>query len=226
MAIFAIADLHFSLSTKKPMDVFRGWEDYMQRIEKNWRAVVGEGDTVVVPGDISWAMKLEDCRADLAFLDSLPGQKILLKGNHDYWWATRAKMDRFLQENGFSSLCFLHNDSYEVEGYAVCGSRSWLFDDSEPADKKVMDRELGRLRASLEAAGGGEKLVFLHYPPLYPGASADGVVALLKEFGVKRCFYGHLHGGMIRCAVQGERDGIRYKLVSADGLEFCPYKIC
>ena len=225
MAIFAIADLHLSLGASKPMDVFPGWEVYVARLEENWRRTVAPEDTVVVPGDVSWAMKLEDCGADFAFLDSLPGQKILLKGNHDYWWTTRAKMDRYLEQQGFSSLHILHNDSYSVEGLAVCGTRGWLFDQSEPQDEKVMARELGRLRASLQAAGEGEKAVFLHYPPVYPGARAEGVLAVLREFGVQRCFYGHLHGGMIRYAVQGEQEGVRYRLVSADALGFCPYKI-
>lgn len=227
MAIFAIADLHLSLgAAKKEMDIFPGWENYLPRLEQNWRRLVGEEDTVVIPGDISWAMKLEDCAADFAFIHSLPGQKILLKGNHDYWWTTRAKMDRYLAQNGFTSLHILHNDCYLAEGLALCGTRSWMFDSEEPLDEKVMARELGRLRASLAAAGECEKLAFLHYPPLYPGAQAPQVVELLQEYGVTRCYYGHLHGTATRFAVQGEVEGIQYKLISADGLDFCPYKIC
>ncbi len=225
MSIFSISDLHLSLGTQKPMDVFSGWENYVARLEENWRKLVKPQDTVVIPGDISWAMRLEECKADFTFLHHLPGKKILLKGNHDYWWSTKAKMERFLEEQGFDSITILHNNSILVEGVWICGSRSWMFDAQEEKDERVMARELGRLSASLSSAGEGEKLVFVHYPPIYPNASADGVVELLEQFGVKHCFYGHLHGGAIRFAVQGERSGIVYKLVSADGLEFCPYKI-
>lgn len=177
-------------------------------------------------GDISWAMRLTDTRKDFAFLQQLPGQKIIMKGNHDYWWSTANKMNAYLKAEGFDTLHILHNNSYSVEGYAICGTRGWLFDVGEPHDEKVMNREIGRLRMSLQAAEPGlEKLVFLHYPPVYTGTSAPEIVATLKEFGIKTCFYGHLHGNAIRFAVQGEVDGIRYKLVSADGLRFCPYRI-
>ncbi len=225
MAIYTIGDLHLSLGSKKPMDVFPGWQGYVQKLETNWRNVVKPEDTVVVAGDVSWAMHLEDTRSDFEFLQSLPGQKILLKGNHDYWWTTIKKMERYVAENGFDSLHFLHNNSYLVEGLALCGSRSWLFDAQEPHDEKVMNRELGRLRMSLDAAGDGEKVVFLHYPPIYPNADARQVVEVLREYGVKRCYYGHLHGNSIRYAVQGVVDGIEYRLISADSLGFCPYKV-
>ena len=160
------------------------------------------------------------------FLQSLPGQKIIMKGNHDYWWSTANKMNAYLKAEGFDTLHILHNNSYSVEGYAICGTRGWLFDVGEPHDEKVMNREIGRLRMSLDAAEPGlEKLVFLHYPPVYTGISAPEIVTTLKEYGIRTCYYGHLHGNAIRYAVQGEVDGIRYKLVSADGLRFCPYRI-
>ena len=225
MAIFAIGDLHLSLGSDKPMDVFPGWEGYLPKLEANWRRLISPGDTVLLAGDTSWAMNLNDTRADFAFIQSLPGQKWLIKGNHDYWWTTANKMNTFFASNGFDSLHLLHNNSYTVEGYAVCGTRSWLFEAGEPHDEKIMNRELGRLRASLDAAGEGEKLVFLHYPPVYPGTSAPEVIALLKEYDVRRCYYGHLHGNFIRHAVQGSVDGITYRLISADGLNFCPLKI-
>ena len=225
MATFTIGDLHLSLGTSKPMDIFSGWENYVERLRENWLAAVGPQDTVVLAGDTSWAMKLEDCSADFAFLQNLPGRKLLLKGNHDYWWTTMAKMNAYLAANGFDSLSFLHNNCVFAEGLALCGTRSWLFDAGQPHDEKVMSRECGRLRASLEAAGDTEKAVFLHYPPVYPQADAGEVVALLREYGVKRCFYGHLHGPSIPRAVQGELDGIEYKLISADALRFFPYKI-
>ena len=226
MAIFVVGDLHLSLGGDKPMDVFEGWEGYLPKLEANWRTLISPQDTVILAGDTSWAMNLNDTRADFAFIQNLPGQKWLLKGNHDYWWTTTRKMDKFLVDSGFDTLHILHNNSYSVEGYAICGTRGWLFDVGEPHDEKVMNREIGRLRMSLQAAEPGlEKLVFLHYPPVYTGTSAPEIVATLKEFGIKTCFYGHLHGNAIRFAVQGEVDGIRYKLVSADGLRFCPYRI-
>ena len=171
-------------------------------------------------------MRLTDTRKDFAFLQQLPGQKLIMKGNHDYWWTTANKMNAYLKAEGFDTLHILHNNSYAVEGYAICGTRGWLFDVGEAHDEKVMNREIGRLKMSLDAAEPGlEKLVFLHYPPVYTGTSAPEIVATLKEYGIKRCFYGHLHGNAIRYAVQGNVDGIQYKLVSADGLRFCPYRI-
>lgn len=226
MAIYTIGDLHLSLGCEKPMDIFPGWQGYMEKLGHHWNTLVRPEDTVVLAGDTSWAMKLEDTAADFSFLQRLPGQKLLLKGNHDYWWTTVKKMERFLQENGFDSLHILHNNSILAEGLAVCGTRSWMFDVGESHDEKVMNRELGRLRASLEAAPeGAERVAFLHYPPVYPNANAQQVIDLLKEYDVKRCFYGHLHGNAIRFAVQGTVDGIEYRLISADALAFCPYKI-
>ena len=225
MAIFTIGDLHLSLAGEKPMDIFPGWQDYVARLEEQWLAAVAPGDTVLLAGDTSWAMRLSDCAADFAFLESLPGRKFLLKGNHDYWWCTMKKMEAFLAENGFASIGFLHNNCIFAEGVALCGTRGWLFDQGQPHDEKVMARECGRLKTSLEAAGDAEKIAFLHYPPVYPNANAEEVVALLHRYGVRRCFYGHLHGGAIRYAVQGMADGIEYRLVSADSVRFCPQKV-
>ena len=226
MALFVLGDTHLSLGGAKPMDVFPGWNGYVEKLEANWRKLVKPEDTVVLAGDISWSMRLADTRKDFAFLNGLPGQKLIMKGNHDYWWSTANKMNAFFRAEGFDTLRLLHNNSYTVDGYALCGPRGWLFDADEPHDEKVMNREIGRLRLSLQAAEPGkEKLVFLHYPPVYTGADAPEIVAVLKEYGIRRCFYAHLHGKAIRFAVQGEVDGIRYKLVSADGLQFCPYKI-
>ena len=226
MALFVLGDTHLSLGGAKPMDVFPGWNGYVEKLEANWRKLVKPEDTVVLAGDISWSMRLADTRKDFAFLNGLPGQKLIMKGNHDYWWSTANKMNAFFRAEGFDTLRLLHNNSYTVDGYALCGTRGWLFDADEPHDEEVMNREIGRLRLSLQAAEPGkERLVFLHYPPVYTGADAPEIVAVLKEYGIRRCFYAHLHGKAIRFAVQGEVDGIRYKLVSADGLQFCPYKI-
>ncbi len=223
MSIYAIADLHLSLGTDKPMDIFGGWQDYVPRLEANWNRLVRPEDTVVLPGDISWAMKLENAIEDFRFIERLPGRKVILKGNHDYWWSTMSKMDAFCASNGFTTISFINNSSYRVGDLAICGTRSWLFDVGEPHDAKIMNRELCRLRASLEsAADAAERLVFLHYPPLYPAGNADEVLALLHEFEIKECWYGHLHGGAIRGAIQGEVDGIVYHLISADAVRFCP----
>ncbi len=225
MAIFAIGDLHLSQDGAKPMDIFPGWQDYVRRLEDHWRSLVSAEDTVVLAGDTSWAMSLEAGRKDFAFLQSLPGKKVLLKGNHDYWWCTMNKMRAFLKNEGLDTLGFLHNNCVTAEGKALCGTRSWMFDQGQPHDEKMMARECGRLRMSLEAAEGAEKIVFLHYPPVYPNANAQEIVSILREYGVRRCFYGHLHGGSIRYAVQGMVDGIEYRLISADSVGFCPVKI-
>ena len=156
MALFVLGDTHLSLGASKPMDIFPGWNDYVERLEKNWRKLIRPEDTIVLAGDISWAMRLTDTRRDFAFLQSLPGQKIIMKGNHDYWWSTANKMNAYLKAEGFDTLHILHNNSYSVEGYAICGTRGWLFDVGEPHDEKVMNREIGRLREiAFRGAGGG-----------------------------------------------------------------------
>ncbi len=226
MAVFVIGDLHLSLGTDKPMDVFPGWEGYLPKLERSWRALVAPEDTVVLAGDTSWAMNLADTKADFTFLQGLPGQKWLLKGNHDYWWTTARKMQTFLQENGLDSLHILHNNACVVGDAALCGTRGWPFDDVAAQGEKLMAREAGRLRMSLQAGQqAAQRIAFLHYPPVYPGASAKEIVEVLQEFHVTECYYGHLHGRSIRFAVQGDVEGIRYKLISADSLGFCPYKI-
>lgn len=225
MAIFTIGDLHLSLGTQKPMDGFVGWQDYVARLTQHWEQTVTVQDTVVLAGDTSWAMKLCECTADFALLQRLPGQKILLKGNHDYWWTTISKMNLYLAEQNFTTLSFLFNNCVIVDGVALCGTRSWFYDVGQPHDEKIMNREKGRLIASLQAAGEHEKIVFLHYPPLSASAQADEIVSILHTYGVKRCYYGHLHGGSIPYAVQGNVDGIAYKLISADALQFKPLKI-
>jgi predicted phosphohydrolase len=224
MSLFAIADPHLSLDADKSMEVFRGWQDYVARLEANWRAVVGEEDTVVIAGDLSWGMSLAGALRDMQFLHSLPGRKLLLKGNHDYWWSTRRKMDTFFEEHGLYSLQIVHNDAALVEGIAVCGTRGWFFDAEEDADKKVVLREAGRLRTSIQAAKalGGEPVAFLHYPPVTQSARCEEMMRVLEDEGIRRCYYGHLHGPATRAAVTGEREGIRFSLISADYLSFCP----
>lgn len=226
MAVFVIGDLHLSLGTDKPMDVFPGWEGYLPKLEANWRKLIRPEDTVILAGDTSWAMSLADAYSDFSFLQNLPGQKWLLKGNHDYWWTTIRKMQTFLQERGLDTLHILHNNACIADQLALCGTRGWPFDDVAAQGEKLMAREAGRLRMSLQAAPPSlHKVAFLHYPPVYPGACAQELVSVLQEFGVTQCYYGHLHGKSIRFAVQGKVDGVEYHLISADALGFCPYKI-
>ncbi len=224
MSLFALADTHLSFGTNKPMDIFRGWNDYEKRIEKNWRSVVGENDTVVIAGDVSWAMKLEEAKADFSFLNSLPGRKIIMKGNHDFWWQTKKKLDEFIIENEFNTIDILFNNAFRVGDFSVCGSRGWFFDAEKDADMKVLLREAGRLSLSISQAKklGGEPIVFLHYPPVTQTQECREIIEVLKSEGIKRCFYGHLHGSCLQSAFNSERFGIEFRLISADYLEFCP----
>ena len=224
MSIFALGDTHLSWSCNKPMDIFRGWQNYEERLRKNWENVVKEDDTVIVAGDISWAMNMDEAKEDFRFLDSLPGTKLIMKGNHDFWWSTKKKSETFFEENGFKTLKILHNNAYKIGSFAVCGSRGWFFDCPGEKDKKVISREAKRLEMSIEEAKklGGEIIVFLHYPPLMMNEKCEEIVNVLKENEIKRCFYAHLHGSSCKSAVTGEVDGVKYSLISADHLEFCP----
>lgn len=227
MSLFVIGDTHLSLSTDKPMDIFGGWKNYMQRLEENWRSVVQPQDTVIIPGDVSWGMSLEQAKEDFLFLHRLPG-KILMKGNHDYWWATRAKMESFLEGNGLDSLSILHNNAVSVEGLSLCGSRGWMFEQGQEHDKKIINREAGRIRASLQDAqrfGEQEKVLFLHYPPVFMQDSIPEFFEVMNQYGVRRCYYGHIHSQGCRFAFQGEWCGVQLEMVSADYLRFMPKKI-
>ena len=228
MSIFAIGDLHLSLGTDKPMDIFSGWNDFEQRLEANWRSLIKDTDTVVIAGDISWAMKLKDTYEDFAFINALPGKKLLIKGNHDYWWDTRRKMEAYFYENHFDTLEMIFNSATVAEDYAICGTRGWFYDAENDADKKVLNREAGRLRTSLNEAvkTGKTPLVFLHYPPVYGNQRCDELLNILKEYRIEHCYYGHLHGRQIfRKAVTGEFEGIHFHLISADYLKFTPFLV-
>ena len=228
MRLFTIGDLHLSFGVPdKPMDIFGGWKGYQNLLEQNWRERIAPEDTVVLAGDFSWGMTLAQSEADFAFVQKLPGQKILLKGNHDYWWTSKKKMEDFFVAHGFDTMHILHNNHYAFGNYGICGTRGWVSMQGEAADAKILAREVQRLRVSIQSAvdAGLEPIVFLHYPPVYTGTSAPEIVATLKEYSIRTCYYGHLHGNAIRYAVQGDVDGIHYKLVSADGLRFCPYRI-
>lgn len=225
MSLFAIADTHLSFGTNKPMDTFIGWQDYTSRLENNWKKIVNHDDTVVIAGDISWAMNFDELYNDFCYIDKLPGKKILLKGNHDYWWSTKTKINGFISDNGFSSISVLNNDSVNVNGISICGSRGWFFDSEEAQDEKVLQREVGRIRMSIDAAECDEKIVFLHYPPLAANGRCDKIIDLLIEKGIKKCYYGHLHGAASRFAIEESYNGIDFKLISADRLKFIPYLI-
>ena len=224
MALFAIGDPHLSIATGKSMNIFGGWTDYEQRLEKNWRRLVTDDDTVVLAGDISWCMNLEEGLADFRFLDSLPGRKIILKGNHDYWWATKKKSDEFFENHSLTTLNILHNNAYTAGDFAICGTRGWFFDAESDADKKVVLREAGRLKMSIQAAKetGLEPVVFLHYPPLNLTQKCDEIYNVLVEEKISRCYYGHLHSYSHAGAFNGVSDGIRFSLISSDFLAFCP----
>lgn len=226
MALYAIGDTHLSLGSDKPMDVFGGgWTGYVEKLKEGFSQIAPE-DTVVLCGDLSWGMSLEEARQDFTFLNDLPGHKVLLKGNHDYWWNTAAKMNKFFQENGFERLTILHNNCYLYGDVALCGTRGWFYEeDRGEHSAKIFNRELIRLEASLKAAGEREKFCFLHYPPLYQGYRCQEIIDLLHAYDVKRCYYGHLHGGSHRLAVCGEQEGVEYRLVAADYLRFKPEKI-
>ncbi|MBQ5607703.1 MAG: metallophosphoesterase [Oscillospiraceae bacterium] len=227
MALYAIGDLHLCLGAPKPMDIFGGaWIGYMEKL-KAGISVIGPEDTTVLLGDLSWALDLENAREDFAWIDKIPGRKIILKGNHDYWWSTVSKFYKFCGENGFSQQWILNNNHYEYNGYAICGTRGWFFEEErgDVHDQKVFKRELIRLEASLKSAGDLQKIVFLHYPPRYKGYTCDEILELLYRYDVRQCFYGHLHGASHGLAMEGQWDGIEYRLLAADRLNFQPYRI-
>lgn len=227
MSVFVIADPHLSLGTQKPMDIFRGWQDYTERLKSNWEKLISPDDTVVIPGDISWGMTMEESKKDLEFIDSLPGTKIIGKGNHDYWWGTMKKLNEFTKANELNTLNFLFNNAYEAENIAVCGTRGWFFDDKAENAAKVIDREAARLARSIEEAQKlkGEPVAFLHYPVVYESGVCKEILEVLKKYGIKRCYFGHIHGEKTGRYEKYTYDGITFSLISADFLAFCPKKI-
>jgi predicted phosphohydrolase len=244
MALFVLSDPHLAIRhTEKSMEAFGNrWQNYVSRIEKNWRAVVSENDTVVLPGDISWAMTLPDATDDLAFLHSLPGQKLIGKGNHDFFWTTASKMNSFFEQNGFDSLHILYNNAYLIENMVVCGTRGWFYDEKlqhtvgEVDYNKIINREVGRLRLSLDAARSLQQtelqnssheceiIPFLHFPPVFGDFRCREFMDVLAEYGVRRCYYGHIHSelpeGHPTCV-----EGIHYILCAADHLRFTPLPV-
>ena len=227
MTLYAIGDTHRSLGGNKAMHSFGGkWEGYVDKLRGGFSALTEE-DAVVFCGDLSWGMSLEEALPDFLFLEDLfPGKKIILKGNHDYWWTTANKMLAFWNAHGIKGFSLLHNNCHFYGATALCGTRGWFFEEeADGHNEKVFKRELLRLEASLKAAGEGEKICFLHYPPLYQGYTCPEIISLLKSYKVAACYYGHLHGGSHRLAREGLQDGIEYHLIAGDYLNFCPQKI-
>ena len=233
MSIFALADLHLSLTVNKPMNIFGArWSDHAEKIKKNWCAIVKEDDTVIIPGDISWAIDYYEAVEDFKFIDSLPGKKLLGKGNHDYWWGTMAKNRSFCENNGFKTIDFLFNNAYKVENCIVCGTRGWYVDEklqsttNDVEYQKIVLREAARLKTSLEAAkqlkeGNEEILVFFHFPPVFNSFVCDEFVNILLEYEIKNCYFGHIHGNYT-VPKTAEYKGITFHLISADYLNFVP----
>ena len=227
MALFVIADLHLSLSVNKPMDIFGGWDNYIERITENWQSSVTADDVVVIPGDVSWAMNFNEAKADFDYLNKLNGTKIIIKGNHDYWWNTMSKMNRFLEENEFNTIKILNNNHYSYGDYGICGTRGWINESDVPADAKVLAREAQRLEMSIKSAlaDGKKPIVFLHYPPIYSNDYNYDIIDVLFKYDIKKCYYGHLHGKAHKFAVCGVYDGIDYQLIASDFMQFAPKKI-
>lgn len=240
MALFVLSDPHLAVAnTAKSMEAFGPrWQDYMSRLEKNWRSVVKDEDTIILPGDISWAMTLSEALNDLTFLDRLPGQKLIGKGNHDFFWATASKMYRFFEQNGLHTLRILYNNAYLIENMIVCGTRGWFLEEKQQKTvgevdyAKIVNRELIRLRMSLEAArvlqnehGKTLEIVpFLHFPPVFGDFCCREFTDLLATYGVRRCYYGHIHTPVASNAPI-VLDGISYILCAADHLRFCPLAV-
>ena len=227
MAIYALADLHLSFGTDKPMDVFGPkWENYTQKIQQNWKSIVTDDDLVIIPGDVSWATYIEDAREDFKFINDLPGKKVIIKGNHDYWWTTLKKMEEFLKENHFDTIKILNNTAITFEDAAICGTRGWsVQENNDEADEKIIDREKKRLILTLEE---GVKLkqkrliVGIHYPPFDRHGEENGFLEIMRNYNVDLCVYGHLHSYAHKNAVEGNLGGINLKLVAADYVDFAP----
>ena len=237
MAVYTSADLHLSTraSTDKSMEVFgKRWDGYTERLKNNWQRLVGENDTVIIPGDISWALSLEEAESDMKFLNSLPGKKILAKGNHDFWWSTMKKHENFFGKHGIDTISFLYNNAYKIENFIIAGTRGWFADDDSKAIPdntdydKIVNRECLRLKASLneamklkEAYPECEIIVFMHFPVAFADNVCQELLDVLKAYGIKRLYYGHIHGVYTapRCTV---KDGIEMHIISADYLDFTP----
>lgn len=227
MALYTIGDTHLSLSRDKPMDIFgEKWKDHAEKLKSGFSAV-GQDDLTVICGDLSWGMGIEETKEDFLFIDALPGRKIILKGNHDYWWSTATKTRKFFEQNGISTIDILYNNCFDYGDYAICGTRGWFYEEEKgnEHDAKIMHREIMRLETSLNAAGDRKKLVFLHYPPVFQSYRCEEILQLLKKHEVRLCCYGHIHGKGCNFAFNGWMDGTEFRLVSADFVDFTPVRL-
>lgn len=226
--LYVIGDLHLSFESSKPMDIFgKEWENHAEKLKESF-SKLNDDDVTVICGDLTWGMDMNSCLEDFRFIDDFPGKKIILKGNHDFWWTTASKTRNFFSENNINSIEVLNNNCYFYKEIAICGTRNWFCPNENPAphDKKIMQREILRLETSLKSAGDAErKICFLHYPPIYGRYYAKGIIELMHDYGVKECYFGHIHGPGRFQAFEGKADGIEYKLISADHIGFAPIKI-
>lgn len=229
MSLYVIGDLHLCFSSpSKTMSIFAGWENYQERIKENWLETVREDDTVVIAGDISWGMTLQQSQLDFRFINELTGRKIILKGNHDYWWGTIRKTEEFLSAEGFDTIKILHNNHYEYGGYGICGTRGWVNMPDEAQDEKIMKREVQRLETSIKSAvdAGLEPLVFMHYPPIFATNFNYDILEILYRYNIKECYYGHVHGRSAHeLCIKNTYDGINFHLISGDYIQFKPEKV-
>lgn len=229
MSLFVIGDLHLSFSDpSKTMSVFAGWQDYQEKIEKNWLELINPEDTVVLAGDISWGMSLQQALPDFKFIQELPGEKIILKGNHDYWWTTMKKMEDFLAAEGLDSMRILHNNHYRYGNYGICGTRGWVNMPGEVQDEKVLRREVQRLETSIQSAlkEDLEPIVFMHYPPIFATNFNYDILEILYRYKIKDCYYGHIHGRSAHeLCVTNTYDDVNFHLIAGDYLQFVPEKV-
>ena len=224
-----MADLHLCKGNpEKTMSIFNGWQNYHELIEKNWKELISDSDTIVLPGDISWGMSLKEAAPDFKFIEQLPGQKIVIKGNHDYWWTTNKKMEDFFAAEGCTSIKILHNNHYRYGEYGICGTRGWVNMPGETQDEKVLRREVQRLETSIRSAldEGLKPIVFLHYPPIFATNFNYDILDVLYRYKIEECYYGHIHGKSAHdLCVKNTYDGINFHLIAGDYLQFIPEKI-
>jgi len=229
MSLYVLADLHLCFSDPtKTMSIFNGWQDYQERIKKHWLENIKQEDTIVLPGDISWGMSLAEAVPDFRFINELPGNKIIIKGNHDYWWSTMKKMEEFLDAEGFNTIKILHNNHFRYEKYGICGTRGWVNMPGETQDEKVLKREVQRLETSIRSALSEdlEPIVFLHYPPIFATNFNYDILEILYRYNIKDCYYGHIHGRSAHeLCVTNTYDGINFHLIAGDYLQFIPEKV-
>lgn len=215
-----MADLHLCKGNpEKTMSIFNGWQNYQELIEKNWKELISDSDTIVLPGDISWGMSLKEAAPDFKFIEQLPGQKIVIKGNHDYWWTTKKKMEDFFAAEGCTSIKILHNNHYRYGEYGICGTRGWVNMPGETQDEKVLRREVQRLETSIRSAldEGLKPIVFLHYPPIFATNFNYDILDVLYRYKIEECYYGHIHGKSAHdLCVKNTYDGINFHLIAGD----------